>query len=1524
MMNSIEIFRGTKRKNSAQGNADNIELNFSKVKQQLRFDSTIYPKNKRISNASRDIKRTVKNNANLSGGKKKKASIPTDHRRSSCLYQYRNIILENENSNPKTKRNSRRSQELHLIKTTKFFQKYNEQNNIDVMLNKTSVQLKNIQKDIKKAIHNMKKEIQKKEEGTIRINSLQPNTSKLTSSPNLQFFFTLNKVKSIKNKKSKKFEYLNGSLVTKEKFILNDNSFRKEMKKKRNNSFDYNGHIKKKIMKRIRDKMYKKHKNNSTLKNKNDSSSDETDNINNYRGHSIPPTNTFIFIFDFLLILANLYTFIVIPLSVAQNHDIRERGHLATEIIHYTIDLLYLLDLVICLFKGYYDHKMKIIRNNRLIIKHYMKKYFVSDFLEAIPLYTIIRIAKSKNIKSIYLGYSKIEIIYITFLLFIKPFKIFKIIKKKQNKVLEDFYSYVIDNYYLEKMVNFIIYFLTVLLFVHLFICLHIYFALQSYPNWMIHTNTMNESFFTKYITSLYFMITTMTTVGYGDIVCISFIERLYHIFLLVLGTLLYTFIVSKIGNILRDESHEQIKLSKDLTILENLRISYPTMSYNLYSKIKNHLLSIFNKRKKTGISLLINGVPDAIKNDLLFKIYSKVINGFKIFKNVNNSNFVVQMLTNFIPIVSKKEEIIILEGEIIQNIVFVKDGRLSIEIAIDLNNPYQSIHKYLEINFLGISRQEEIQNHNYLKKVKSMMNANENNYNDLKEKIDNLLSSNKKRLVDNSTMDNNGISVDLGRLDFSRNDIEHEQGDILHIIKVIDIRKNEHFGDVHMFLEKPSPFTIKAKSRIAELLLLRKHDAMVISKTFPNIWRKIENKSYHNLVSFKKLTFQILKRYYMNHLYNKNKETNITFNFDATRNMISEYSNSRIFFGDNNKSNKSMNKSIGLMNRSYNKSISLQNKNYNQSISINNKSVFKKSSKSMHGYHELEKVHLKPTKTKNYGNNLNKKKLFIGYNVPNRNSLGDNFSDNLNFSSDSSNYNSFQSSKYKIANSVLNTPTPTNKKEPYLKEPMPIISINREYEEENDQVLSLYNSNNQNQYLKINTNKEIINKKSNDELTFKSESNKQTISSPQNFLETHKTYKNSTLIKSNDILKSNVTSKKYTDREIKEFINDDTLKRRSTKNENSDSNDFITLEDVDKRFSKKIRKRMKRRNKIQKLKEIFRLQKLKIDKNLNNSFQNQSNLNINIFPINTINNAIYSNNKNISQVIESTSSEGGSTTLIQENQNFDKHTLKVVSNGFFQIKSSYKNINSLSKGNMINNIDYQKNLEYLIKKYLNIKFMDDNYFQSIISLNSQKSRNSRNKIINLKICETERNQKVTFSDKKSMFSKAKSRYSPIKNNDEDNSSQKKTIKNSKISIKNSKISKKRKEKKKKEEKKSDKFIKNDKNNLDEIKKSEIELKERIDTNDKLKVNEDINKGKQLYNYKKNDKEKQEINNSEISNDVNDKVNSNSSNVLNGLRLFNKDNNLTLLNKKFNINSCTEMIQINNINEQKTNNCIIT
>ena len=72
--------------------------------------------------------------------------------------------------------------------------------------------------------------------------------------------------------------------------------------------------------------------------------------------------------------------------------------------------------------------------------------------------------------------------------------------------------------------------------------------------------------------------------------------------------------------------------------------------------------------------------------------------------------------------------------------------------------------------------------------------------------------------------------------------------------IKIIELRNNEHFGDVLMILNEKSPVTIKVKSKKAELLFLQKTDATEISNLYPNIWKRIVTKSLYNLNQIKNI----------------------------------------------------------------------------------------------------------------------------------------------------------------------------------------------------------------------------------------------------------------------------------------------------------------------------------------------------------------------------------------------------------------------------------------------------------------------------------------------------------------------------------------------------------------------------------------------------------------------------------------------------------------------------------------------
>ena len=102
----------------------------------------------------------------------------------------------------------------------------------------------------------------------------------------------------------------------------------------------------------------------------------------------------------------------------------------------------------------------------------------------------------------------------------------------------------------LRKMVFFYIFHIF-LLFVCWFVCLPKFFVFQSYANKISYSYLVNEAFIKKYNESFYFLITTMTTIGNGDILCISSYERIFHIILLWIGIILHSFIVNKISKIL-------------------------------------------------------------------------------------------------------------------------------------------------------------------------------------------------------------------------------------------------------------------------------------------------------------------------------------------------------------------------------------------------------------------------------------------------------------------------------------------------------------------------------------------------------------------------------------------------------------------------------------------------------------------------------------------------------------------------------------------------------------------------------------------------------------------------------------------------------------------------------------------------------------------------------------------------------------------------------------------------------------
>ena len=666
----------------------------------------------------------------------------------------------------------------------------------------------------------------------------------------------------------------------------------------------------------------------------------------------ISPETYKIFIFDTLLLLCTLYSSFYLPIYIAQSKCFCSYLPKAIKIILFFHEFINIIDIVISFFRAYYNFEFILVKKNDKIIFHYLKKHFFLDLISAIPFFSIsyyfCNHYKLKPDGEICL-YNGVDLKYnfIKMAFGLKIIKLLKVMSKKANRGINYFYEVISENYTLEKTMKMLLFSMMCAIGFNFFICYHIYIGLQSHPNWILKTNNQDASFITLYLTSFYFLITTITSVGYGDITCISLSETLYQIVILTIGVIAYSWIVSTIGNYVKKETRAAIKFNKDLSLLEEIRVSYPKMGFKLYNKIYKHLETVSHQQEKLDTNLLVTNLPYTLKNQIMFIIYGNIIKKFKFFKECENSDFILRVLTSFIPLSTKKGAFIIQEGEIIDNIVFVREGRLSLVATIDLDNPSVSIDKYLGEKFEDI-------NEKYNTKLENSSMGDVSTNMDLKrEKATTVLKTFLKTKED---IEEENIEQEIAKKDFNGEDIEIGN---MQFLNILDILKNEHYGIVYMLLKKPAPLSLRVKSKYSQLFLLRKNDTMQISKAYPNVWKKIYYKSYHNMKSIKKMTKKVVINYCKNygHKYNvenndeletsKQQETDFFLKLGILNSKKRENTQKKISFNlDGKHSNKSLKKQKSILKHNKNEMLRL-NSNINkygfQSFKTDNYNLMKK-----------------------------------------------------------------------------------------------------------------------------------------------------------------------------------------------------------------------------------------------------------------------------------------------------------------------------------------------------------------------------------------------------------------------------------------------------------------------------------------------------------------------------------------------------------------------------------------------------
>ena len=306
---------------------------------------------------------------------------------------------------------------------------------------------------------------------------------------------------------------------------------------------------------------------------------DETDKEMNQKNYGLNPKSIFIDIYDMFILISVGFCLFYIPYRLAKTKlFINDDEHCILFLIYFS-EIIFIIDVIIGFFRWFYNNEFKLISEKKGIISNYLYGYFFFDVLMAIPFYSILKY-ENRNNEDNNILYNE-NYFFIKIIICLKAFKIIKLNNIKNNRIIYFFNNKFAKNFYLERIYQISNFILIVLAVFNLFVCLHIYMAQLSYPNWIISFNLQDTSFIEIYISSLYFIMATLTSVGYGDIVCKSYQETCFQILLLSIGLVAYSWIISTVGDYVKNKSRANLNYNRDMTKLEELRIQYPNMPYS-------------------------------------------------------------------------------------------------------------------------------------------------------------------------------------------------------------------------------------------------------------------------------------------------------------------------------------------------------------------------------------------------------------------------------------------------------------------------------------------------------------------------------------------------------------------------------------------------------------------------------------------------------------------------------------------------------------------------------------------------------------------------------------------------------------------------------------------------------------------------------------------------------------------------------------------------------------------------------
>ena len=336
-------------------------------------------------------------------------------------------------------------------------------------------------------------------------------------------------------------------------------------------------------------------------------------------------------LWDIISMLLILFVCVTTPARIA----FTDEDDNTWTIINIVIDTLFLIDLVLNFFSAYHDEELNLIDGRKEIALHYLKGWFLIDLISILPISFLTKSGDYNSLVRIARFPKLYRLIKITRLI-----RVLKVLKQK-NKFIKYLKKVLKISAGLERLLFFLLFFL---LICHIVSCLWIFSArLEDFSpeTWVVRYGLQDSTDIELFLSSLYFTVTTITTVGFGDISGGTLEEKIICILLVLFGVISFSFATGTLSSILSNMDSSNAKLLQKLQILKEIKDEYKIGS-KLYDKLRQ-ALKYDHQRNEDDATHFMQELPEKLRMELACKIHQRTTRNIP-FLNGRPKDFIAEI----------------------------------------------------------------------------------------------------------------------------------------------------------------------------------------------------------------------------------------------------------------------------------------------------------------------------------------------------------------------------------------------------------------------------------------------------------------------------------------------------------------------------------------------------------------------------------------------------------------------------------------------------------------------------------------------------------------------------------------------------------------------------------------------------------------------------------------------------------------------------------------------------------------